>query len=370
MKIGVNMTLSQICFDVHAELKTFIPNIKRSQVYELLSARLGYYTYKHFCQDAILLFDLDEQNHKANNNDLFNKRIQDFDFNINKEQLNKIMAFIDTRLEQTQIYAPTVKDFSHQLLKSINYRQGFDILVKNDLYQELDKACFCEKPNFNAIILHLFLLSRIIPEWDEKQKTEQRKHKVIEQAIKIFGKKAILPYLIAFHLTKNDDIDFIKAFYSQETLREVIEQCVLNQDTKKAHAWYNLALRFGYNNILDGKQSRIYTEETTYQNRGLYSFYDDGEWFNYYEDEGYDPIDLPKLDKTLSQQANQLADEFYQIYQDTQKAIEFTINSFPLKGFQDEPMDYYWYNPYEYDWDFDDEYFSEEYYDDFWEDEE
>lgn len=83
---------------------------------------------------------------------------------------------------------------------------------------------------------------------------------------------------------------------------------------------------------------------------------------------------MPKLDKTLSQQVNQLTNEFYQIYQDTQKAIEFTINSFPLKGFQGEPMDYYWYNPYteidEDDWDFDNEDYPEEVHDDAWEDEE
>ena len=368
------MTLSQICFDVHAELKTFIPNIKRSQVYELLSAKLGHYTYKHLCEDAILLFDLGHQDYKTNNNNLLNKRIKDFDFNINKEQFGKMIALIDTYLEQAQIYAPTVKEFSDKLLKSINYRQGFDILNKNHLYQELNKACFCENPNFNAIILHLFLLSRIVPEWDEVTKTKQRKEKVIKQAIDKFSKPKILPYLIIFHLVDNDDIDFIKAFYDQETLREVIEQCVSSQNTAKAHAWYNLALKFGYDDILNGKESYTYTRPTTYANRGLYSFYDDGEWFNFYTEEGYNPIDLPILNKSLSQQVNQLTNEFYQIYQDTQKAIEFTINSFPLKGFQGEPMDYYWYNPYteidEDDWDFDNEDYPEEVHDDAWEDEE
>lgn len=177
IKIGVNITLSQICFDVHTKLKTFIPNIKRSQVYELLSAQLGHYTYKHLCEDAILLSDLGHQDYKTNNDNLLNERIKDFDFNIRKEQFGKITELIDTHLEQAQIYAPTVKEFGDKLLKSINYRQGFDILDKNYLYQDLNKACFCEKPNFNAIILHLFLLSRIVPEWDEVTKIKQRKEK-------------------------------------------------------------------------------------------------------------------------------------------------------------------------------------------------
>lgn len=86
-----------------------------------------------------------------------------------------------------------------------------------------------------------------------------------------------MPYLIAFHLVDTDDIDFIRAFYDQETLREVIEQCISNQNTVKAHAWYNLALKFGYDDILNGKESYTYTRPTTYANRGLYSFYDDGE---------------------------------------------------------------------------------------------
>lgn len=353
------MTFSQTCFNVHSELKTFIPTIKRSQVYELLSAKLGYYTHKHFCEDAILLIGSGRQSFSDNYSDLLNKRIKDFDFKVNKEQLNQINSLIDNQLEQANIYAPTVNQFSQKLLSSINYRQGFDILDKSPLYQDLNQACFLKNPNLKAIVLHLFLLSRIVPEWDEESRVKQRKDKVIAQAISSFGKKAILPYLVAFHLAENEDAGFIKPFYNKETLREIIADCVSAKNQVKAHAWYNLALQFGYDNILSGKEAYYYTVATDYANGDFYDS-DDGEWYYVDGDEGYEPITLPTLDDSLSTQSKHLTDEFYQVYQDVQKVIEYTKNSFPLQGFDNKFIGYYWHNEYYEDDDLYDEYYEDD----------
>lgn len=351
------MTLSHTCFNIHSKLKAIIPNIQRSQVYELLSAQLGFHTYKHLCEDAIVLSGLGYQDFKIHHSTLLNQRIQELGFTISNEQFKEMALFIQNELEQQQIYVSRVKDFTKTLLKSIDYRQGFDVLDSNRFYKDLNNACFSDKPNLNAMVLHLFLLSRIEPEWDEGQKTKQRVNKIIQQAVETFGKEIILPYLVIFHLAQNEDVNFIKAFYHQETLREVIADYVSKNDALKSHAFYQLALKFGCNDILAGKNSKIHTEETTYENRGLYSFYDDGEWFNFWEEEGYEPITLPELDKSLNSKLDKLVNEFYQLYQDTQKSIEYAKNSFIFTGFNHRTISYYWYD------EFDDE-------NDFWEDEE
>ena len=349
------MTLSQSCFNVHSQLKVIIPNISRSQVYELLSAQLGYRAYKHLCQDAILLSGLGYHDFENNHSKLLQQRILDLNLSISKEQFNEITLLIDNELKQHKIYAPKVKDFTQKLLKSINYRQGFDILDKNKFYQDLNQMCFSNKPSLEGMILHLFLLSRIEPEWDEGQKTRKRTQEVIQKSIDVFGKKTILPYLIIFHLAENDDINFIKAFYGEYSLRKVIEDCVSNHEFLKAHAWYKLAIKFGYNDILTGKESHVYAVPTTYENGDFYDS-DDGEWYYVEEEEGYEPITLPTLDKSLLGQVKKLTDEFFQVYEDTQKSIEYARNSFVFQGFQNSEINYYWYDEkIDFNDDFDDE---------------
>ncbi len=346
------MTLSQSCFNVYSQLKAIIPNISRSQVYELLSAQLGYRAYKHLCQDAIVLFGLGYQDFENNDLKLLNQRIKDLNLNISIEQFNQISTLIGNELKQHKIYAPKVKDFTQKLLQSINYRQGFDVLDENKFYQDLNQMCFSDKPSLEAMILHLFLLSRIEPEWNEEQRAKKRTQEVIQKSIDVFGEKTVLPYLIIFHLVEDDNIDFIKAFYDKHGLREVIEDCVSNHEFLEAHAWYNLALKFGYSNILTGKESHTYAVPTTYENGDFYDS-DDGEWYYIADEEGYKPITLPILDNSLLGQVKKLTDDFFQLYKDTQKAIEYARNSFVFQGFQNSEIGYYWRDEYD---DFDDEY--------------
>lgn len=362
------MTLSQICFDVHTELKTFIPNIKRSQVYELLSARLGYYTYKHFCQDAVLLTGSGHKYFDNNHSELLKKRIQDLNLTASTEQLYKIDSLVDSKIAQQQIYAPRIKDFLQKFLESINFGQGFISLEDKILYQDLNDTCFSKKPHLNAIILNLFILSKIKP--DHSFSIDSKKQKIIKQSLSVFGRSKVLPYLIIFHLVQKDnkdDLDLIKGFLDENGLRDVIDDYSWQRDFIKLHAWHKLALKLGYNDILDFKESHAYAIPSSYG--GDFYDSDDGEWYDIVEYGGRDLIKLPKLNNLSLNQAEKLANEFYQIYQDTQKAIAYASENFTFAGFQGLVEDYYyWYD--EELGDFYDEDFSEEYYDDFWEDEE
>lgn len=349
------MTLSQCCFDIHNQIKTLIPDIKRSQIYELVAAQLGYRTYKHLCEDALLLSGKGHHHFVTDNAQLVHQRIQDMNVKIPNSQLNTIVSVIQNCLAQSQFYAPTAKTFTNKLLPSINYRQGFDILDKSDLYQDFYQMFKQSKFSMNALIAHLFLLSRILPEWDEGAKTKSRIQYVKDTALMHFDKKEVLPYFIIFeliethisHLTPSDKRNDAEMFYAfSGSLRDVIKQNVADNNLVKAHAWYQLALKQGFSDILSGRASQAY--ETTYEN-GVFYDSDDGAW--YAIDEGYDEIVLPELDNHHSHtQVQNLLDEYSEMFEKIQLGIQYIVNQFDLRGYRDSEPSYWWiYEYYEYD---------------------
>lgn len=360
------MTLSQCCFDIHNQIKTLIPDIKRSQIYELVAAQLGYRAYKHLCEDALLLSGKGYQHFVTNNAQLVHQRIQDMNVKIPDNQLNAIVSVIQNCLTQSQFYAPTAKTFTNKLLPSINYRQGFDILDKSDLYQDFYQMFKQNKFSMNALIVHLFLLSRVLPEWDEGAKTKSRIQYVKNAALTHFDIKEVLPYFIIFEidnepishftwLEQENDIEMFRAFSG--SLRDVIEQNVEDNNLVKAHAWYQFSLKRGFSDILSGKAPQAY--ETTYENGDFYDS-DDGAW--YVVDYGYDKIVLPELDNHHSHtQVQNLLDEYSEMFEKIQLGIQYIVNQFDLRGYRDSEPSYWWIyeyddDGYEYDEnDFDDE---------------
>lgn len=54
------MSLSDLCYSIHQQLKTTIPELKRSQVYELVASLYGFASYASLTQTALQFVSMDE----------------------------------------------------------------------------------------------------------------------------------------------------------------------------------------------------------------------------------------------------------------------------------------------------------------------
>lgn len=315
------MNLSQHCFNIHSKLKTIFPNIKRSQVYELMAGYFGHHSYKHFKEDAILLSGDGYSYFSFENQTIIEKRLNSFNLPVSSKHIEQVVKIIYDEFVSNKVYAPSITYFVNELY----YILDDEGLNRNPIYRDLYQSLTTGNMLFQSVVSYLLLL-RIKLMWDEETIFDYTSKNVIHQAVKKFGTQKILPYLIVLDFCNKNTkyFDYPEAFKDEYCLRETIEKCLTDDRIVEAHAWYQFALRINLNDILKEQSAMVY-----YTNFGE-GFYDDGEWFDFVE--GEEEIVLPDIDEYLLQQVEKKADEYYQLYQDVKYAVCYTKRIYDLYG--------------------------------------
>lgn len=250
------MTLSTFVYQIHQEIKSIAPNIKRTQIYELVAAGFGSRSYKHMRQDSLILsgqgFNCFPKS-MFHQNELFKNRCNDFevdDFSmeigeiIQKQLINNQIYFVGendilnafnqqlfyveyeklTQLYQDDEESLEILKEDFEILKEDFYFEikhlgtTLDVLEKNVVYQDISRKADEDKPLLRLLILQYFILAVCKP----------RNYEVSEYIIKKYSSGAepsafygdYLAYLEAIKYESNIStvINKIETHFSREEI--------------------------------------------------------------------------------------------------------------------------------------------------------
>lgn len=359
------MTLSTFVYQIHQEIKSIAPNIKRTQIYELVAAGFGSRSYKHMRQDSLILsgqgFNCFPKS-MFHQNELFKNRCNDFEVGDFAMEIGEI---IQKQLINNQIYVVEESNILNVLNQQLVYEEykklyqdpeedleilkedfdldfvdiplgvDLDILAKNIVYQDISRKADEDKPLLRLLILQYFILAvckprnYVISEYIIKKyssgaepstfygdylayletiKYESNISTVIKKIETHFSREEILPYLLffnpfSFEKQDNSYVNLINEmeYNAKYFIRNEIESALKQNQIVVAYSWYFAALKFGFKQILEGRRGYSYAVNS--KGKMITEDWEFGDFDGVVKIAGYDEIALPPISHDERMQA-------------------------------------------------------------------
>lgn len=338
---GENMTLSSLSYDLHHNLKSNIPDLKRSQVFELIAAINGYKSYKFLCSDTVLT---DLIHDFIFNKNLFHSRCLDLCIQLGADKIDVIFETVKCSQIKSKIFFVNLYSIVEELCEC----EDFDLLIEKSLFKSLESNVVKNKC-FNSSLCILVVLSYLIERckrddeynlfslyksghkfkdirFTSKLETFQFREKLEDYVAKFYAEfiadndfNELRPYFVDLNLDEDwfkfGDYNIIEKRFDK--LLNIYNKESLHSQLIELWSLEFYAQKLGFDYLLSGYEGNCYAINSC--GHSISDDWEFGDFDGIVEEEGREAIDLIPLSKKDIENAQKIAQVHFEKYQNALK---------------------------------------------------